>query len=175
VGDQDVKRLVAMLCLIMVSGSIEAQVQPKSIDEPSLNQDVFKDVAADLRCPTCTGISVLDSDAPFSVQIKNEVKQQLTAGKSKSQILEFFTDRYGPWILREPPKEGFHLWAWIVPMFFLFFGPLGVWYFFWRRGSSFDSKNEAAEFVPVTVEDVVTQMRMELDRMRESRKGGQGE
>ena len=169
------KRLVVSFFLSMLALSVEAQVQPRSIDDTALDQDVFKDVAADLRCPTCTGISVLDSDAPFSVQIKNEVKQQLSEGKSKSQILDFFTDRYGPWILREPPKEGVHLWAWIVPLGFLLLGPLGVWYFFWRRASSFDSKHEAGEFVPVTVEEVVAQMRMELDSMRESGKGGQGE
>jgi cytochrome c-type biogenesis protein CcmH len=155
----------------MLALSVEAQVQPKSIDDTSLNQDVFKDVAADLRCPTCTGISVLDSDAPFSVQIKNEVKQQLSEGKNKSQILEFFTDRYGPWILREPPKEGVHLWAWIVPLGFLLLGPLAVWYFFWRRSSNQDSTGESVEFVPVTVEDVVAEMQVELDKMRESHKG----
>ncbi len=165
------KRLVVSFFLGMISLSVEAQVQPKSIDDTSLNQDVFKDVAADLRCPTCTGISVLDSDAPFSVQIKNEVKQQLSEGKSKSQILEFFTDRYGPWILREPPKRGVHLWAWIVPLGFLFLGPLAVWYFFWRRSSGQDSTGDSIEFVPVTVEDVVAEMQVELDKMRESDKG----
>lgn len=165
------KRLVVSFFLGMLALSVEAQVQPKSIDDTSLNQDVFKDVAADLRCPTCTGISVLDSDAPFSVQIKNEVKQQLSEGKNKSQILEFFTDRYGPWILREPPKEGVHLWAWIVPLGFLLLGPLAVWYFFWRRSSNQDSTGESVEFVPVTVEDVVAEMQVELDKMRESHKG----
>ena len=165
------KRFMALLFLGMLALSVEAQIQPRSIDDTSLNQDVFKDVAADLRCPTCTGISVLDSDAPFSVQIKNEVKQQLSEGKSRSQILEFFTDRYGPWILREPPKEGVHLWAWIVPLGFLLFGPLAVWYFFWRRSSSQDSTGESLEFVPVTVEDVVAQMQVELEKMRDSNKG----
>ncbi len=165
------KRLLASFFLGMMALSVEAQVQPRSIDDTSLDQDVFKDVAADLRCPTCTGISVLDSDAPFSVQIKNEVKQQLSEGKSKSQILEFFTDRYGPWILREPPKEGVHLWAWIVPLGFLLLGPLAVWYFFWRRSASQASTGESVEFVPVTVEDAVAQMQVELDKMRESDKG----
>lgn len=63
----------------------------------------YQDVASDLRCPTCTGLSVLDSEAAFSIQIKNEVKEQLVAGKHKDEILKFFTDRYGPWILRAPP------------------------------------------------------------------------
>ena len=59
------KRLVVSFFLGMLALSVEAQVQPRSIDDTALDQDVFKDVAADLRCPTCTGISVLDSDAPF--------------------------------------------------------------------------------------------------------------
>ena len=47
------------------------------------NKDFFKDVAGELRCPTCKGLSVLDSDASFSVQIKDQVDEQIKEGKSK--------------------------------------------------------------------------------------------
>lgn len=93
----------------------------------------FRDVANDLRCPTCTGLSVLDSDAPFSKQIKDLVEEKVKEGHSKTEILAFFVDRYGPWILREPPKEGFNILAWVFPVALLTLGPLGVWFFVWRR------------------------------------------
>lgn len=96
-------------------------------------QDRFRDVASELRCPTCVGLSVLESDAPFSKQIKSEVTNQLEAGKSADQILQFFTDRYGPWILRSPPKQGVNILAWVIPLSLLVFGPILVWYFVWRH------------------------------------------
>ena len=96
-------------------------------------QDQFRDVASDLRCPTCVGLSVLESDAPFSKQIKDEVTNQLKAGKSHEDILTFFTERYGPWILRVPPKTGVSVLAWAIPLAVLLTGPLAVWFLVWRR------------------------------------------
>jgi cytochrome c-type biogenesis protein CcmH/NrfF len=55
----------------------------------------FKSIASKLRCPTCTGLSVLDSDAAFSVQIQSLVKEQIKEGKSEDEILAYFTQRYG--------------------------------------------------------------------------------
>lgn len=99
----------------------------------SVFQDQFRDVASDLRCPTCVGLSVLESDAPFSKQIKDEVTSQLKAGKSHEEILTFFTERYGPWILRVPPKTGVSILAWAIPLAVLLTGPLAVWFLVWRR------------------------------------------
>lgn len=93
----------------------------------------FRKIAKDLRCPTCTGLSVLESEATFSVQIKDKVKEQMKQGKTKEQILLYFTERYGPWILREPPKTGFNMIAWILPALILLSGPPLIWAFFWRR------------------------------------------
>ncbi len=95
--------------------------------------DTFRDTAYELRCPTCTGLSVLDSDAAFSVQIRDLVKEQVQAGKSKSEILNFFTDRYGAWILRAPPARGVNALAWALPLGLLFLGPPLVWFFVWRK------------------------------------------
>jgi cytochrome c-type biogenesis protein CcmH/NrfF len=129
-----------------------------------VNQDAFRDVSSDLRCPTCTGLSVLDSDAPFSVQIKNEVKEQLASGKDKDAILKFFTERYGPWILRAPPKEGVHLLAWLLPFGALLIGPLLIWLFFWARRS----KQSETEVVARPVDEIVVEMHSRLDEMRRS-------
>lgn len=96
-------------------------------------QDRFRDVASELRCPTCVGLSVLESDAPFSKQIKTEVTNQLRSGKSGDDILKFFTERYGPWILRSPPKDGVNILAWGIPLAMLVGGPVCVWFFIWRR------------------------------------------
>ena len=122
-------KLAFIAMITMFSWSAQAEENPFAVD----NSDSFKDVAGELRCPTCTGLSVLDSDAKFSVQIKDEVKEQMDKGRSKEEILEFFVERYGPWILREPPKEGFNIIAWIIPFAMLFIGPVLIWFFVWRK------------------------------------------
>lgn len=150
--------------------------QPPQVDaqlteaEAKITPDEFRDVASDLRCPTCTGLSVLDSDAPFSVQIKNEVKQQLAAGKDKSEILSFFTDRYGPWILREPPKQGINLWAWIIPAGMLLLGPVLIWCFVWNRRHGSETIDHENEFEPRRIEEIVSEMNRKIEDLR--RKNG---
>lgn len=127
------------------------------------NDDSFKNIAGELRCPTCTGLSVLDSDARFSVQIKDQVKQQMGEGKDKEQILDFFVERYGPWILREPPKDGFNAIAWAVPILMLFLGPLIVWAGVWRK------KLTVSTFGVRSDDEIIEQMKTELQRLS---KGG---
>jgi len=107
--------------------------------DEDIDQEFFRSVSSDLRCPTCTGLSILDSNASFSEQIKEQVRQQIRAGKSKQEILDFFVERYGLWILREPPKEGFNLLAWLLPTGILIFGPVLIWFFVWRKRKIIDS------------------------------------
>ena len=126
------------------------------------NKEFFKDVAGELRCPTCTGLSVLDSDASFSVQIKDQVDEQIKEGKSKDEILSFFVERYGPWILREPPKSGFNLMAWATPIALLIAGPLLIWMFFLRRDESLEAHVRNSE-------EIIAEMQDELKKLREAK------
>ena len=80
-----------------------------------LEQQVFK-IARQLRCPVCRAESAADSNATSSVEFRNIIQEQLTAGKSETKILAFFKERYGDWILLDPPKEGLHLIVWILPI-----------------------------------------------------------
>jgi cytochrome c-type biogenesis protein CcmH len=167
-----VKILAVVICF---GGALTAMAQGQATERKDIavDQEQFKDVAGDLRCPTCTGLSVLDSDAAFSVQIKNEVRSQLASGKSKDDILTFFTERYGPWILREPPKEGVHLLAWIVPLMVLILGPILIFAFVWRRRSNEPSAGavsaEGSMTVSMPVEEAIREMNERLTALRGGR------
>jgi cytochrome c-type biogenesis protein CcmH len=125
--------LMAMSQLASAQESPPQAVVPPAVELGPEENKAFRDAAKDLRCPTCQGMSILESDAAFSVQMKNAVKEKVKEGMNKDQILQFFTERYGPWILREPPKSGFNSIAWILPLALMFGGPLAVWFFVWRK------------------------------------------
>lgn len=124
------------------------------------NDPIFRDVAKEFRCPTCTGLSVLESDAGFSVQIKEQVQEQINLGKSHDQIVEFFVERYGPWILREPPAKGFNAWAWIVPITLLCLGPVLIWLLVWKRRVQADSHGVRSSTV------ILDEMQQNLQRLK---------
>lgn len=73
------------------------------------------EIAAQLRCPVCVSESVAQSSSPTSIEMRQIIQEQLEEGRSEGQILAFFQDRYGDWILLEPPKRGLHLLVWLLP------------------------------------------------------------
>lgn len=72
-------------------------------------------IAEQIRCPTCQGLSINESEAGFSQQMRAKIREEIQAGKSDQEILAYFTERYGEWILRSPPKEGFNWLLWGLP------------------------------------------------------------
>ena len=66
-------------------------------------------------CPVCPGESIDQSQHPLAVQMRAAVDEKLDEGWSDAQVREFFVERYGSAVLLEPPAEGAHLVAWIVP------------------------------------------------------------
>ena len=63
----------------------------------------FKKLSNELRCPTCQGLSVKDSEAGFSTSIKGKIRELMKQEKSDEEIMAYFVERYGEWILRSPP------------------------------------------------------------------------
>ncbi|MBC7661036.1 MAG: cytochrome c-type biogenesis protein CcmH [Chitinophagaceae bacterium] len=124
------------------------------------NNQAFRDVAKEFRCPTCTGLSVLESDAGFSIQIKEQVQEQLSLGKNHDQIVDYFVQRYGAWILREPPVKGFNALAWIVPIALLCLGPIVIWLAVWKRRVKADNHGVRSSAV------ILQEMQESLKRMK---------
>lgn len=91
-----------------------------------------EEVSALMRCPVCQGLSVNDSPTPLASAMKNEVRQLLAAGYSREQVLEYFEQSYGEFILLAPHARGFNLTVWLAPLALLLFGALLI---LRRRGS----------------------------------------
>jgi len=103
---------ISLLLFVLLSSTLSTQGWALSDDE--LGKRV-KQLSNELRCPTCQGLSVNDSEAGFSVQIRNKVEEMMVGGASNQEIKDYFVERYGVWILRSPPKEGFNWLLWILP------------------------------------------------------------
>ena len=101
--------LTALLVFTILTAS-----QAWSLSETEIEQKALV-IADQLRCPTCQGVSVKDSNAPLARQIHDKVRRMVAEGQSGEAIKAFFVSRYGEWILRAPKKEGLGLVLWLLP------------------------------------------------------------
>ena len=81
-----------------------------SLEERALSID------QSLICPVCPGETIDQSQVPIAYQMKAIVRERLADGWTREQVLQFFVDRYGESVLAAPPKSGFNLIAWLVPL-----------------------------------------------------------
>lgn len=68
-----------------------------------------------LRCLVCQGQSVADSGSDFSNDIRREVEKLMEEGKSDGEVIDFLVERYGDFILFEPPVKSTTAPLWIGP------------------------------------------------------------
>ncbi|MES2210011.1 MAG: cytochrome c-type biogenesis protein CcmH [Chloroflexota bacterium] len=85
-----------------------------------------RDIEAQLRCPTCQGLSIQDSPATSAMQMRALVREQLAGGASDEAVRAFFVARYGRWILLDPPLAGPDLALWLAPAVIVATGALLV-------------------------------------------------
>lgn len=107
-------RNVWLLALVVSALALLSAMPAQALTEQELDRQVQK-ITGELRCPTCQGLSVRDSDAPFSRQMTEKVRSMLKEGQTEEQIKAYFVSRYGEWILRAPKKEGLGLVLWVAP------------------------------------------------------------
>ena len=89
------------------------------------------DLEGDVMCPVCN--TTLDqSSSPAARQIKTFISQMIATGASKNEIKDRLVAEYGPQILAAPPKKGFNLLAWLLPIVGVFGGALALAALAWR-------------------------------------------
>ncbi len=94
----------------------------------------LRELEGDLMCPTC-GTSLELSNAPAANQIRRFVRARIAAGDTKSEIEDKLVVEFGRGVLASPPKEGFDLLAWVLPLLALGVGAaaIGVLVVRWSR------------------------------------------
>lgn len=98
-----------------------AAAAPSTHAETALERDT-RQLASELRCPVCQGLSLQDSPSELSQEMRAIIREQLLAGRSVDQVKQYFVAKYGEWILLEPEPHGFNLTVYIAPVLLLLGG-----------------------------------------------------
>jgi len=141
--------LVVLLVLALPAAAAASEKNP-----------TLRELEGELMCPTC-GTTLELSNAPAANQIRRFARERIAAGDTKSEIEDKLVAEFGRGVLASPPKEGFDLLAWVLPLLAagVAAATIGVLVFRWSRGR--DSEPPA--------EELGTNGRVDLDPALEQR------
>ena len=109
--------------LLALAGAAFGQSSEIANPDPAVERRL-KALAEELRCLVCQNQTLADSNAPLAVDLRGQIREQLKAGKSEREVMDFMVQRYGDFVLYRPPFKASTLALWLGPFALL---ALGAW------------------------------------------------
>lgn len=119
-----------MMSLLLPLLLVAAPVMAEGVKEDPTHRQML-DIAEDLRCAVCQNQPVSESNSELARDMRTIIREKLDAGESREQIVQYFVDRYGEYVLMKPPYTGTGTVLWLLPTVFVLLA-LGVAVFYLR-------------------------------------------
>jgi cytochrome c-type biogenesis protein CcmH len=113
--------LVLSLCTFAVHAN---EAVPTAQDPVAAARAVA--LAHKLRCLVCQNQSIADSEADLAKDLRRQIDEQIAAGRSDREIIDFMTDRYGDFVLYQPPMKPMTWALWLGPAVLLIVAALAM-------------------------------------------------
>ena len=111
--------LIVLVCALAGASAAQGAAPPNAAD-----------LEAELVCPVCE--TTLDqSNAPVAKRMKVFIRARIAAGDTEQEIKGALVADFGPGVLATPPKGGFGLLAWVLPLGVLVGGGIAVGLLVW--------------------------------------------
>ena len=131
------RRLFSLIVALLVLASVAAQAAvDKPLGDPALEARALA-LHQEIRCLVCQGQSIADSNADLAHDLRMLVRERIEAGDSDAAVLDYLHERYGDFVLLEPPVKPATYALWFGPPLLLVIGGVTVFLFLrrTRRGS----------------------------------------
>ena len=121
-------------------------VRPDEVLKDPALESRARALSQELRCLVCRNENIDDSDADLAHDLRVLLRERLTSGDTDPQAMAFIVDRYGEFVLLNPPASGANLVLWLAGPAMLLLGGAIALTMIRRRG-------QATEPAPLTAED----------------------
>lgn len=128
----ELKKLFFILFLFLITPSVGWSKEAIPVAEDPIIEKRMLALTMDLRCLVCQNESIADSRADFSNDIRREIREQIKANKTDQEIVQFLVDRYGDFVLYNPPMKPTTILLWFGPVILFLIG-LGSLIVYLRR------------------------------------------
>ncbi len=122
---------VILAFLLMSFAAFAVAVDDSPLEDPA-KEAVARELMKEIRCLVCQNQSIEDSNADLARDLRQVVRERIALGDTPDNVRAYLVDRYGDWVLLEPPVKPETYFLWGSPFFFL----LIVAYLIIRRRSA---------------------------------------
>ncbi|KXO14240.1 Cytochrome c heme lyase subunit CcmL [Moritella sp. JT01] len=116
------KKLFVLMTL-MLSFSVAAVIDVYDF-ETDEQEALFRTLTAELRCPKCQNNNLADSNASIAKDMRQKTYNMVIEGKEEDEIVTYWIDRFGNFVLYKPPVTLGTAILWVGPGLFVLFGGL---------------------------------------------------
>lgn len=106
--------MVLAIALVMCAGIANAIDEAPAFDDPILLAR-YQHLTRELRCLVCQNETIADSNVTLAADLRRELRGLIASGKSDEEVLKFLTDRYGDFVLYNPPLSARTWILWAAP------------------------------------------------------------
>ena len=124
--------LVLLVWMLLPSAFALAKEAQPVAEDPALEKRVMA-LSENLRCLVCQNESLAGSHADLAVDLRQQIREQMRAGKSDQEIIAFMTERYGDFVLFNPPVKMTTYLLWFGPFVLLAAGFIVQYVYLKRR------------------------------------------
>jgi cytochrome c-type biogenesis protein CcmH len=105
---------LGLVLLIWCFGVAQAAFDNYQFDSAE-QEALYKELVEELRCLVCQNQNIAASNAELAQDLRRLTYEMITEGKNREQILTFMVERYGDFVLYQPPVRNSTLLLWIGP------------------------------------------------------------
>lgn len=116
------KRLLALLICLALVFALPMAAGAEDLNLTPEQRNLYSQMLKSFIAPDFCGKSMVECPAKITVDMREGILKQVQEGNTKEQIIDYWTGVYGTKILAAPPKSGFFLSAWILPILGLIAG-----------------------------------------------------
>ena len=126
------KRSFLIAVFLYLFPLVAFSVEPSEIlDDPALEERA-REISKGLRCLVCQNQSLADSASGLATDLRDEVYQMVIQDNSQQTIKTFLVERYGNFVLYDPPLNPSTSILWFAP-FILAILAVGLVIFFSKK------------------------------------------
>ena len=107
-----------ILLVLLAAVQVEANSSSEIMEfESESDRNRYSKLISELRCPKCMNTNLAGSDAPISKDLRSKVYTLITQdGMTDEEIISYMRERYGDFVLYDPPLDGAAIIIWLVPV-----------------------------------------------------------